>query len=301
MSAKRETRPLQTLFGYVLALLLTVSLTAACGLALINKLLTDQALHERVALDPRVLDAQTERVEGTVRALAETYHFAPETVLGMAARKSLEAYGREMVAWWMGLTREHAETEAPFPDTAAMEEAVREDALFRESTEDYMRRSVARDDIAYPIGLAMQQAVMPLRVLLLSLAVPKVKERVDVPRLMSLMSTAPTAALALAAVFMALLLLTQGRRRWLFASAGFMASFILLAAVTAMVATADWPGAMAAYSPLLSLQLSVLLGVLAPPVLLTEGVILLAAIMLLLPLLRVRGKAYHSRHERKRA
>ena len=299
MSAKKRTQPLQTLLGYVLALLMAASLTVGCGLALVNRLLTDQALHERVALDERVLDAQTERVEGTVRSLAETYHFAPEAVLGMAARESLEAYGREMVAWWMGLTREHAATEAPFPDTAAMEEAVREDALFRESTEEYMRRSIARDDIAYPIGLTMQEAVMPLRVSLISLAVPRVKERVNVPGLINFLGTARTAALALAAMFMTLTLLTLGRRRWLFASAGLMATFILLMAATVIVAIADLPGAMAVYSPLLSLELNILMGALTKPVLLAEGAILLTAILFALLMAGGRKDAFRGRHERK--
>ena len=298
MSAKKK-HPIQTLVGYGLALLLAISLTVGCGLALMDHLLTDQALHEGVALDARVLDAQAERVEGTVRALAETYHFMPETVLDIAAKESLEAYGRDMVAWWMGLTREHSETEAPFPDTAAIEEAVREDELFRESTEDFMRRSIARDEIAYPIGQAMREAVMPLRVSLISLGAPKIKERVDIPRVMSLLGMARTGAFALAGACLALMMALLGKRRWLFASAGLAASFILMAAVTVIAVTANLPGAMAMYSSVLSLQLGVLMEALAMPVLLAEGVVLLAALLLLLPMLLGRKEVYRGRHERK--
>lgn len=299
MTVKKGTHPIQALLGYVLALLLAVSLTAACAAALIYGLLTDQALHERVALDARVLDAQAERVGETVAALAEEYHFAPETVLGMISRESLEAYSRDMVVWWMGLTREHPEPEAPFPETGDIEAAVREDELFMESTEDFMRRTVARDEIAYPVGLAMQEAVMPLRVSLIALGLPKVAERVDIPRIIRLLGTARTALFALAAALMALVLLTQGKRRFLFGSAGLMAALILLAAMTVAVIAAELPGALAAYSALLSLQLSVLMGALALPVLLTEGAIALGAVLLLLLALLRREAAYRGRHERK--
>ena len=302
MSTKKQPRPiraLQGILGYVLALLLAVSLAGACGLTLMNRLLTDQALHERVAQNERVLDAQMERVEGSIRMLAEKYHFAPESVLGVDIKGSLEAYGREMVAWWMGLMGERPDTEAPFPDTRAMEEAIRVDELFCESTEDFMRRTIARDEIAYPIGLAMREAVTPLRISLFSLAMPMITARVDIPSLISLLGTAQTGLFALSAVLLILVLVTQGKRRFLLSSAGLLAAFVLLAAMTAAVAAADLPGAMAEYSSMLSLQLGILLRELTAPVLLAEGVLLLAAVLMMLPVALKREKAYRGQHERK--
>lgn len=299
---KRFARMLQGLLGYVLAVLLTVSLTAACGLALVNSLLTDQALHERVAQDERLLDAQMSRIGETVREMAQKHSFTPEAALEVISHEHLAAYNREMAAWWMGLTREHPLMDAPLPDTAAIEEAIREDELFRENTSDYLRRTIARDDVAYPIGLAIREAVMPLRVSLIAIVMPKVAERVDIPALVRLPGMARTALFVASGVLLALMLLTLGKRRWLFASAGFMAAFALMAVMTA--AAGRMPGAMAEYSTLLSLQLTVLMGRLTLPVLMTEAAVLLAAILFLALSLAGRGgrgEAYRGKHERKNA
>ena len=283
MSGKKQSRGvrvLQSVLGYALTLMFVLSLTGACALALTERLLTDHALHERVALDDRVLSAQMAAVEQTVQELAEKYSFAPETVMNLVTRENLADYGREMVAWWMGLLGEEPMAEAPFPDTLAMEGAVREDELFREHTEDFMRRTIARDDIAYPVGKAMQEAVMPIRVSLVSLSMPTVTERVNLPALLKLLGAAKLSLFALAVALMALLLV-QGRKRFLFASAGLLASFVLLAGVTAATMLAKLPLALGEYSSLLSLQLGVLGGALLPSALLAEGTVLLAGLALL--------------------
>ena len=293
MSAGKRSRPLRALqgiVGYLLALLLTLSLVATGAVALLHQLLTDQALHERVAQDERVLDQQLARVEETVREMAERYHFAPSSVMDGINRESLKQYNRELVAWWMGLMAEHPSVEAPLPDTEAMEEAIRADELFRENTSEFVRRSIARDDVAYPISVAMREAAMPLRVSLVALGMPKLAERVDIPELMGLVGTARTALLALCGLLLLLTLLTQGRRRWLCVSASLLAAFILAAAVTALTAAADLPGQLGVYSPMLSLQLSILMRALAGPALMAEGALLLAGALTLGLWLRAAGR-----------
>ena len=291
MSEKRHGwRAVQAMLGYVLALLLALSLTGACALTLAERLLTDQALHEKVALNERVLDAQKTRVEETVRELAAAYGFAPETVLNLITRESLEAYNREIVAWWMGLLGEWPETEAPFPDTSGIEEAVRTDELFRAKTEDFMWRTIARDDVGYPVGKAIQTAAMPFRVSLVSLAMPVVTARVSLPAAIRLLGMARTGLFGASAGLLALVLLTQGKRRFLFGSAGLLAAFALLATMTAAVLLANLPGAMATYSGLLSLQLGLLGSALLPSVLAAEGALLLVGALLLGLWIRAAGR-----------
>lgn len=301
MSERKRSHALQGVIGYVLALLLAVSLTSACALTLLSALMKDQALHERVALDERVLEAQSARIETTVREMAQRYSFAPGTVLDVVAREGLSAYNREMISWWMGLLGEHPEMNAPLPDTNALAEVIRTDELFRENTDEFMRRTIARDEVAYPIGVAMRQAVMPLRVSLVSLGLPELIGRVDVPRLVGRIGTAQTALFALSAALLVLVMITQGRRRWQYASAALMAAFVLMAAATVAVAAADLSGVMEEYSSLLSLQLGILLRELTGPVLLVEAAVLITGILLLLPALRRRGRVYRGKHERKRA
>lgn len=296
MSIKRI---LQSLLGYVLALALAVSLTWACVLALAHRLLTDQALYERVAVDERLLAAQIDRVEDTVHTLAQEYNFAPETVMALMTQEALSDYSRDMAAWLMGLLSAEPLPEAPFPDTHIIEEAVRADELFRESTDEFMRRTVARDRVAYPIGQALQRASMPLRISLLALAVPMVTERVNIPALIDLVGTLRTVLCIAAAVLLALLLLTQGKRRLIYGSAAVLASFLLLAIMTAATLLANLPKAAGELSVLLSLRLGILQDALLPIVLLTEGALLLLGVGMLFFCLK-GTRPYHGRHERKK-
>lgn len=295
------TKVLRGLLGYMVALALTVSLTGACVTALTLRLLTDSSLQERVATDERVLSSQLERVETTVNQLSETYGFAPETVLNLLTHEMLEAYGRDVAAWRTGLLTASPNPEAPFPDTYDIEEAVREDELFRNATDDFMRRTIARDNVAYTIGKTLQEAAIPVRTSLIALALPKVAERVDIPAMIGRLDMLRTILCAASAFLLVFLLLTQGRSRLLFASGSLLAVFVLLAFMTAAALLANLPGAVAALSPLLSLQLSVMQRALLPSVLLTEATLLLVGAVLLILCLKKQEKPYRGRHERKRA
>ena len=296
--ARRWPRLMRGLLGYGLTLLLTASLVLACVLTLAEALLTDRALHERVALDDRVIDIQVARIDGEIRALAETHRFAPETVLELISQDYVRDYGREAVAWWMGLLTGESPAEAPFPDTSAIEEAVKADELFRENTEDFMRRAVARDEIAYPMGKTLQQTVLPIRVSLVSLAMPELTEQVDVAALLGLLGRVRSWLCMAAVAFLALLMLTQGERRCLYGSAGLLAADVLLIAMTACAALAKLPQAMVEMSAILSLQLSVLLEALLPVVLAVEiALLLLGAGMLILYGVKARRAAKRLQEE----
>ena len=284
---------LQALLGYILALMLTVSLTGACVLSLTNRLMTDQALYARIASDEQVTTAQLARVETTVHRLAETYHFAPETVMDLLSGEQLAAYGQDMAEWWTALLSGTVMTEAPFPDTNAITEAVMTDEQFVASTDSFMLRTVARDNIAYPIGKAIQGAAMPVRVSLLMLAMPRIEKRLDIPALLGQLGALRIILWAASGALLAVLLLTQGAYRLPTVSAGLLASFVLLAGLTAAVLIADLPGAVAGLSPILSLQMSVLLRALLPGMLLMEAALLAVGLTLLA--LACRGRRERAR------
>lgn len=279
---RKVLRVLQSILGYALTLALTACLVGGCLLTLVEALLTNHALHEKVALDDRVIDIQEARIDEEIRELAEKYSFAPETALDLITRDYVVDYGREVVAWWMGLMTEEAEAEAPFPETDAIEEAVKADELFRANTEDFMRRSIARDEVAYPAGKTLRDTVIPLRVSLVALMMPRVAERLDIPAKMHLLSLGRSVLLGAALALLALLMITQGRNRCLFGSVGLLAADALLITLTVAAALANLPQVLAGMSGILSLQLSVLLENLLPAVLLVEGVLLVLGVCMLL-------------------
>lgn len=291
-------RTLQALLGYILALMLTVSLTGACVLTVTNRLLTDQALYARVAADKRVTAAQMARVETTVRQLSETYSFDPEPVMALLSHEQFADYGQDMAAWWTHLLGGTTMAEAPFPDTNAITEAVLADERFIASIDAFMLRTVARDEVAYPIGKAMQVSAMPVRLSLLMLAMPRIEERIDIPAMLGYLSALRTILWVASGVLLALLLLTQGKYRLPTVSAGLLASFVLLAMLTVAVLIVNLPGYVAEFSALLALQIRVLQGALLPSVLLTEAALLLIGVLLPILCLKKREPAYRGRHER---
>lgn len=288
---RRWPRMLQGLAGYLLTLLLVASLAGACVLTLAEALLTDRALHERVATDDRVIDLQMARLDGEIRLLAEEHPFTLETVQALITRDSLRDYNRAAVAWWMGLLGEQPEPEAPFPDTAALAEAVLADELFRENTMEFMRRIVAQDKIAYPIGQTLQETAVPVRVSVIALAMPEVAKRVSIPALMTLLGLVKTGLYAASAALLALLLATQGRNRFVFASAGVLAADALLLAMTAAVWLAHPAEVLEGLSAVLALQWRILQEALLPAVLTVEGALLLAGLLLLAVALAIGRRA----------
>lgn len=284
---------LKALLGYLLALMLTVFLTGACVLTVANRLLTDQALYARVAVDERVTSAQLARVEATVLRLSETHHFAPETVMGLLSRERMASYGQDMAAWWTTLLSGAVMLEAPFPNTNDIIEAALADGQFVAATDAFMLRTVARDDVAYPIGKSMQEAAMPLRLSLLMLAIPRLSERLDLPARLSQLGALRTILWAASAVLLAILLLTQGKYRLPTVSAALLASFVLLAGLTAAVLIADLPGTVTELSTILSLQVSVLQRLLLPSALVVEAALLVSGVALLV--LACRGRRERAR------
>lgn len=241
---------------------LLVAAVAACGLTYqMSRLLTDTALHEGVALDRRVTDAQLVQVENAVNALAAKYSFAPESVMAVVTRESITDYSSQVVGWWMGLLGEEPEMELPVWDTSAVEEAVREDELFREHTPANQRKTIARDNVAYEVGQAVEKAVMPVRVKLLAPFLPMVFERVDVPRCIKYLSLAP-AVLAGAAAVLCLMILAAMRRQvsaaMLYIGAGLTGGALLVVLVGALAFALNVTGQVAELSPILAMQLSLL-------------------------------------------
>ena len=161
-----------------------------------------------------------------------------------------------------------------------------------------MRRTVARDSVAYPVGKTLQKTVIPIRVSVIALAMPKIMERADIPALMGYLSLARAGLLGASIALLALILLTQGKRRFLFGGAGLLAADVLLIALTALIALAKLPRVMAELSDILALQLGLLQRALLPAVLLTEGALLLTGVLMLA---RYGAGQRRSRRERKSA
>lgn len=251
------------ILAWVLTLLLTLVLTAGCLVWQVNRVLTDGELHQSVALDSRVQQAQMTRIETRVQELAESYFFQPETVMNLVTPESVAQYNRDVITWWMGLLGEEPVMTAPVWATRAVENAVREDELFKANTPTEVRRTTARDKVAYQVGQVVKKAVMPVRAELLSIFMPKLLEKVDLPVYVHYVSLLPVVC-GCAALILALMLVLLMRRRiskaGLYMGAALGASGLCVLGLCGFCALLDIGGMVAEISSLLALQLDILAG-----------------------------------------
>lgn len=267
-------RALRCALGYVLALFLTLCLAGACISALAALLMTSESLHEHVALNQQVIGAQLRRVQTTIEQLAQEYGFAPETALKHVTRDSLRTYNQAMTSWWMGLLGDQPELEPPFPNMLDLELDICEDAGFQATVPDALQRVTARDDIAYVIGTSIQETVLPVRLSLVSLAVPLVLRQVHVPLLVTWLTRLPLLMLGAALVAMLLLLAIRGRKGWLNISSAWLAATLLLLGALVLLGCMNLPARIGELSPMLELQLMTLGRLLALPAILAMAVML---------------------------
>lgn len=200
------------ILAWILTILLMLTLTAGCLTWQVNRVLTSASLHESVALDSRVQQAQMERIETAVQELAQRYSFKLETVTNLVTGENVAQYNRDVIGWWMGLLGKDPVIDAPVWSTREVEQAVREDELFKENTPSDVRRTTARDKIAYQVGQAVQKTVLPVRSDILSILMPKVLEKLDLPVYVHYVSLLPLLCAVASAVLALVLLLLMLRR-----------------------------------------------------------------------------------------
>ena len=270
--------------AFILSLLLTLTLFLTALSTQAVRLLTDDQLHRQIATADAVTDAQMERINSAIDTLAAQQSFAPETLKTLITREAVEDYAIQCVSWWMGLMQPDPVMTAPFWDDQALQNAVRKDELFQQSVKSALRRTVARDDVAYPVAKTIQETVLPIRAQLISFVLPTVLEKVNVPALMQYVSIAPQ-ALGCTALVLALLVLLTLRRSMSMGSMYIGSSAAAAALLTlGMLATVCLlnPAALAAQAnALLAMQLSLLLNALALPLLIAGVIALLLGLMLI--------------------
>lgn len=273
---KRRPALWAKILSWMLSLVLVVSVLGGVGIALVQTILTDTALHERVALKDELVSAQLARIEARVNELAQQHHFQPETVLNLVTREAVEQYGREVVVWWTGLLQPEPEVEIPAFEVSEIQAAVRADELFKENTSEGLRLRIARDEVAYEVGVAVRDAVLPVRASLVELAAPVALSKVDVARLVGLLDTAKHALLALCTLIVVIMLLIcRGPAGTVYAGGAAAAAGLLMLLAALGLWLMDIPGMIAPLSQLMAMQVQGLGGEMMKTVLIKAGVMLI--------------------------
>ena len=282
----------------VLCLLLTLCLLVT-GLALpAVRLLTDRDFDLSVAQDTAVVDAQYARIGEKIDALAAQYGFEPKTVMDLVTRERLLDYHAQMVDWLLNLTQPDAVYTAPSFEVEGLVDAIKEDETFQEST-SASRTSVARDKVAVKVCSIVEEAAVPLRLSLISLALGKVLPQLEVSRYAAYLPYVRWALAAVLLILMGLMALVMHKRTaksLLYIGSGCAAGGLLLLIVGVLIAYVNLSTGAAAYSALLGMQLRTLLNALGRPYF-AKAVILLAAGLVLIGVHQHRMKALYTAQE----
>ncbi len=275
-------------FAHILTVLLTLLMTLTLFLSALSwqgiRLLTNEKLHHSIAGDPAVTAAQMERITATVNEVAAAQSFDPATVMALVTEDAVRDFSLQSASWWLGFLQDDPVIAAPVWDTQAMEDAVREDELFRESVKSTLRRSVARDSVAYPIAQTIQEAVLPIRTQLISFAMPEVLSRIDMPAIMNMAVNIPLLLAAVSLAMAMLILIVMHRcvcKGGMYIGSGLAASALLTLMLLLGVLLLDPAAFIAQANALLALQVSMLLSQLALPLLIASMSALVIGFMLI--------------------
>ncbi len=193
------------------AWILTGCLLAATLSLLGIHAMTSSGLHTRVALGKDSVDRQMERIEEKIQKMAEEYGFAPETVSALITRESVEAYDREIVAWWTGAASSGTLPEEPHYEPEGIGEALNADEEFLRGREEAMIR-VNSDSVEREIAETVEKSAVLFRDLLIQAGFRFAGDSVDLPMMVSLLRKIPVIA-GLAGLLMAgLIALVTSRR-----------------------------------------------------------------------------------------
>ena len=246
---------LRGFFSWLPALLCTVLLTALLLCWPASRLLVP-ATYDTAVREPAVLNEMQARIGAEVDTVAEELSFTAASAAKGLSRDALQAHAQAMSAWFAGLLH-GSDAPAPQFDTAAIENAVREDALFAESHPASQLRTIARDQAGWKIEQIVERAVFPLRTNLISYAQKLLKNRESLQPWWPLVPWLPAMLAGAALLFFLPVALLQRRNRaglrWF--GACLIAAALLLAGLTALLHFKDIPGLLYNGNALFRLQL----------------------------------------------
>lgn len=237
------------LIRYIAAMLAVLLLLAAAVTGLLCAV-TTELFARTVLLDEALLAKQQALVQDKADELAATWHIsAPtlETWTKDAARNAAQA----LCTWWGEIwTTDGADTTLPVYLDASQERelvaAIMADESFALATETHLRRSTARDEVAYRLDEAVCKAVLPLRRSIIDMALTFVTNSVSLPLVRQAALLAAGALLVLAVLMLLMAHRVCGSA--LLAAAGTMA------VCTVPVALLDIPGMLRQLSPVAAVQ-----------------------------------------------
>ena len=246
----------------ILSVLLTVSLVMTGLVGALSILLFDRGMHESVALDPHVTDAQMDRINRELADVCEAYPVSMDTLSALITRDSIVQYNRDIISWWMDMLQNGIVTTAPVWNGGDLVSAIRADEAFLAAVPSPLQKATARDQVAVAVLDVVANAVLPIRGILVTFGMAQLLERIDLASYTAFVRITPLVTLGVSVLLtaaIALIFRGRPRRRALWGSSPFMAVGFIILFAQVLLSLLNMPAQVAAMNEIFALQVSALL------------------------------------------
>ena len=229
----RHEKPagLARICGWGLCILLVFAILGTVLSALMAQMMSDQALHKRIAMDERVQAEEMSHIRTKAEEIAEANHFDASLIYDRITTETLLELHRRGVDWWMNLAQTGKAAELPEWDGSDLWDALLTDEAFLASHDQTLVRKNA-NDIVFEMTETLSRQVFPLRTELLSEGFEVLGRRVDVAGILQAFLKAPWIFILTVLILIGLVfLLFQRKFGWavrLIGSAAGAAGLVLL-------------------------------------------------------------------------
>lgn len=197
----------------LLVLLLIPLLTGTLYTWIGIRLISDRALHNRIALNEQTLDEEMRILTEKAEEVGETWNISPALILNRVDRDTLRDMNRQAVDWWMNLAETGKPGEIPQWDGTGLWEDLMGDEAFLAEQDGVLARSSASRIIS-EMNTTITRLAFPFREELITGGIGALDRRIDLPDLVTGFRKVPPILSACCLLLAGLLfLLLAGRPR----------------------------------------------------------------------------------------
>ncbi len=208
---ERQPATAARIAAFLLAVLLAGILLLLCTTVTVSRLTSSDTLYMETAMNPEILDTETEQIRAGIDTLAEKYGFDAEKMAELFNREAVAEFGKRAVTWWTGIITRGSVTEIPAFDLTGAEALLDGDASFSEGLQGWQIRE-KKEQVTEAIGKVVSDAVIPVRTLVVNGVFRKVLDKVPLKKLLEISRSLMLPLLAAAFCLSGLLALTVSRR-----------------------------------------------------------------------------------------
>ena len=210
MKGKKQSPNLPArFFAWVLSIMLTMGISLTVLSYAGVQLLTSPSLANQVAENEKVLNAQKEKIDETINALAAQYGISPDVIHEAFSEEELVELNHEMSDWWSRMMMEGKSDNVPEWSSYGIQDVIQEYL----SNQGIQEEAVFRDGVTISKKLeeTVQESSLPVRGSLISRLFEYINQRIRWADTIQYLQKTPGVGLAACLLLAGLTVLLIGR------------------------------------------------------------------------------------------